>query len=42
MTILNPIAGILYLAHLGISIVVFFAVIRMILTWKHFGWLARG
>jgi len=41
MTIFNPIAAIIYLVHLGINIVVLFLVIRLILTWKHFAWLAR-
>jgi len=41
MTILNPIAGIFYLVHLGINIAVFFTVIRLILMWKHFIWLAH-
>jgi len=41
MTILNPIAGIFYLVHLGINIAVFFTVIRLILMWKHFIWLAK-
>lgn len=41
MTILNPIAAIIYLIHLGINIAVLFTVIRLILTWKHFAWLAH-
>lgn len=41
MTILNPIAAIIYLVHLGINIAVLFTVISLILTWKHFAWLAR-
>ena len=41
MIILNPIAAIIYLVHLGINIAVFFTVIRLILTWKHFAWLAH-
>ena len=41
MTILNPIAAIIYLIHLGINIAVLFTVIRLILMWKHFAWLAR-
>ena len=41
MTILNPIAAIIYLVHLGINIAVFFTVIRLILTLKHFAWLGH-
>ena len=41
MIILNPIAGIFYLVHLGINIAMLFTVIRLILTWKHFGWLTH-
>jgi hypothetical protein len=41
MTILNPIAAIIYMVHLGINIAMLFAVIRLILTWKHFAWLAH-
>ena len=41
MIILNPIVGIFYLVHLGINIAVFFVVIRLILTWKHFTWLTH-
>ncbi len=39
MTILNPITMLFHLIHLGISIMAFFLVVRLILTWKRFGWL---
>ncbi len=40
MIILNPIIAVLYLVHLGMANIAFFLVIRLILTWKHFDWLA--
>ena len=40
MIILNPIMAVLYLVHLGIANAAFFLVVRLVLTWKHFGWLA--
>ena len=41
MIILNPIAGIFYLVHLGINIAMLFVMVRLILTWKHFNWLTH-
>ncbi len=37
--ILNPIAAVIYLVHLGINITLLFLVIELILTWKNFIWL---
>ena len=37
--ILNPIAAVIYLVHLGINITLLFLVIELILTWKNLTWL---
>ncbi len=37
--ILNPIAAVIYLVHLGINIALLFLVIELFLTWKNLTWL---
>ncbi len=37
--ILNPVAAILYLIHLGINIAQLFLLVHLILTWKRPAWL---
>jgi len=37
--ILNPVAAVLYLIHLGVNIAQLFLLVQLILTWKRPAWL---
>ena len=41
MIIVNPIAALLYFVCLGIDVVMFFLMIRLLLTWRRIRWLEK-